>query len=86
MIVSDLVLTQPLAPDLRAGVDRFVGCVAGAAVREDYLREMRDAGFAAVEVLAESRYDPGLAALPEDSPERAAFDAVRSITVRARKE
>jgi arsenite methyltransferase len=85
MVVSDLVLVRPLSPEMQRSVDLYVGCVAGASLREEYLSLARDAGFEQVEVLAETRYDPGLSSLPDGSPERAAFDAVRSITLRAVK-
>ncbi len=88
-LVSDLVLTRPLAPGQEKDVDLYVGCVAGASLREDYLRMMREAGFADVEVVGEGRYEVGLDSLPPnssgDSPERDAFAAVTSIKVRARK-
>jgi arsenite methyltransferase len=85
MLVSDLVLTRPLAPELRNDVELYVGCVAGASLRDDYLGAMREAGFADVEVVAESGYAVGLDSLPADSPERNAFAAVVSVKVRARK-
>ena len=85
MMVSDLVLTHPLSPELQRSVDLYVGCIAGAALEDEYLRLIRDAGFAAVEVVKETGYDVGLAELPPQSPERAAFAAVRSITVKATK-
>jgi SAM-dependent methyltransferase len=85
MLVSDLVLLRPLDEEARRNVDLYVGCVAGASLRDDYLRMMRAAGFVDVEVVAEGRYTIGQAALPPDSPERAAFDAVTSVKVRARR-
>ena len=85
MLVSDLVLTRPLTPELQKNVDLYVGCVAGASLREDYLAMMRAAGFADVEVLSEGRYEVGRGALPEGSAEHEAFDAVVSVKVRARK-
>jgi len=85
MLVSDLVLTRPLSPALQKDVDLYVGCVAGASLREDYLRMMREAGFTEVEVVGEGRYEVGLDQLGADSPEREAFDSVVSIKVRARK-
>jgi SAM-dependent methyltransferase len=85
LLVSDLVLTRPLSPALQKNVDLYVGCVAGASLRDDYLRMMREAGFADVQVVAESGYSVGLDALPPDSPERDAFAAVTSVKVRARK-
>ncbi len=85
MLVSDLVLTRPLTPELEKNVDLYVGCVAGASLREDYLGMMRAAGFADVEVLSEGRYEVGRGALPEGSAEHEAFTAVVSVKVRARK-
>ena len=85
MLLSDLVLTRPLAPALRQDVALYVGCVAGASLEDDYLRMIREAGFADVEVVAAGSYTVGMDALPADSPVREAFAAVRSVKVRARK-
>jgi len=85
LMVSDLVLTRPLTPELRENVVLYVGCVAGAAMKDDYLAMMRAAGFADVEIVEEHGYTVGLDTLPEGSPEREAFAAVVSIKVRARK-
>ena len=85
LVVSDLVLTGPLAPELRRDVALYVGCVAGALPEAEYLQAIRDAGFARVEVLSRSGYDVGTEVLGEDSPERAAFRVVASIKVRAEK-
>jgi SAM-dependent methyltransferase len=85
LLVSDLVLTRPLAPEQEKDVDLYVGCVAGASLREDYLRMMKEAGFTDIEVVGEGRYEVGLDSLPADSPERDAFAAVTSIKVRALK-
>ncbi|HVP38239.1 MAG TPA: arsenite methyltransferase [Candidatus Saccharimonadales bacterium] len=85
MLVSDLVLLRPLDPALQKNVDLYVGCVAGAALREDYLRMIREAGFAGVEVVEERPYTVGESFLAPDSPEAAAFQAVTSVKVRALK-
>jgi arsenite methyltransferase len=85
LLVSDLVLTRPLTPELQKDVDLYVGCVAGAALRQDYLQMMHGAGFRDVEVLSEGRYEVGRGTVPEASRESEAFAAVVSITVRARK-
>jgi arsenite methyltransferase len=85
IVVSDLVLTRPLPPALQQRVDLLVGCVAGASLRDDYLRMMREAGFTNVEIAAESGYDVGLPSVAEGSEEREAFAAVRSVKVRATK-
>jgi hypothetical protein len=76
---------KPLTPELQRSIDCYVGCVAGASPKEEYLRLMREAGFREVEVLSESRYTVGLENLPEASAELAAYDAVASVKVRAVK-
>jgi SAM-dependent methyltransferase len=83
IVVSDLVLTRPLPAQLKQRVDLLVGCVAGASLRDDYLRLMREAGFAGVEIVAESGYEVGIENLAKDTAERDAFTAVRSVKVRA---
>jgi arsenite methyltransferase len=85
MVVSDLVLRRPLAPELQKNVDLHVGCVAGASLEADYLGFIRDAGFQKVEIVKQSGYSIGAEHLPAGSPERDAFDAVASIQVRAIK-
>jgi arsenite methyltransferase len=85
MLVSDLVLTRALEPEQQRDLDLYVGCVAGASLREDYLGMMRAAGFADVEVVHESGYEVGGDRLEPESSAARAFAAVRSVKVRARK-
>jgi len=85
MLVSDLVLTRELGPELTKNVDLYVGCVAGASLKDEYLRHIREAGFSGVEVVDESGYAVGAENLAKGSKERAAFDAVVSVKVRAWK-
>jgi SAM-dependent methyltransferase len=84
-LVSDLVLTRPLAPGQQRDLDLYVGCVAGASQREEYLAMMREAGFTGVEVVHESRYDVGADNLEPGSPQAGVFEAVRSVKVRGWK-
>src|SRR5439155_2783507 len=49
LAVSDLVLTRPLSQQARNDVELYVGCVAGALLKDEYLDAMRSAGFGAVE-------------------------------------
>jgi arsenite methyltransferase len=56
LMVSDLVLTKELPPAIRDSVEAYVGCLAGAARKEDYIRYMKDAGFQGVHILSESGY------------------------------
>ena len=83
LVVSDLVLTRELPPELQRDVALYAGCVAGASIRDDYLALIRAAGFRDVEVLSETGYDVGTESLAEDSRIRQAFASVRSVKVRA---
>lgn len=85
MLLSDLVLTRPLTEEMRRDVALYVGCVAGAAMKDEYLGMIRDAGFADVEVMEERGYAVGLDTLPAGGMQREAFAAVVSVKVRARK-
>jgi SAM-dependent methyltransferase len=95
--VSDIVLERPLPAALRASVEAYVGCIAGASLREDYLRDIREAGFGDVRVESEAGFadvfsldDPLVReamqrhGLGEDEVRRVLAD-VRSVHVFARK-
>jgi len=84
MLVSDLVLIRPLSDQLKNSVEAYVGCVAGASMKEDYLQLMRNAGFDQVEIVKENGYDVGLEGLQDDLMNEA-FSSVSSVKVRANK-
>jgi arsenite methyltransferase len=54
LAISDLVLGAPLPPGLLKSTEAYVGCVAGAMLRDDYLEAIARAGFQTVEVAAEA--------------------------------
>jgi arsenite methyltransferase len=56
--VSDVVAQGTLLDDLRADMEAWVGCVAGALEESEYRRLLADAGFADVEVEVTRVYDP----------------------------
>lgn len=85
LVISDLVLERPLPPELLRSVELYVGCVAGASVKAEFLEHARAAGFESVEIVEERRYTVGTESLAEGSAELAAFDAVTSVKVRALK-
>jgi arsenite methyltransferase len=85
LLVSDLVLTRPLPESVRASVEAYVGCIAGASLKDEYLRQIRDAGFTNVEVVEERGYGPGADMLPDVVKDAKAWDAVLSVKVRATK-
>ncbi len=56
--VSDVVSQGELPADLRADMEAWVGCVAGALEENEYLRLLADAGFDDVEMQVTRFYDP----------------------------
>lgn len=72
LMVSDIVLTRPLPDALKNSVAAYIGCVAGASLKEDYLGAMRQAGFEDVTIQGETPFpvdcvttDPMLSSLAE---------------------
>ncbi|MBC7230575.1 MAG: arsenite methyltransferase [Actinobacteria bacterium] len=97
LMVSDIVLDGELPPAVRESAAAYVGCISGAARREEYLGMIREAGFEEVEVAEESVFpidcmanDPTAQAvmagldLPRQELDRL-LEAVRSVRVRAVK-
>ena len=97
LTVSDIVLTQPLPDSIRHSVAAYVGCVAGASLKDEYLAAIRDAGFEQVEVVGETAYAadtllelPDVKQIVDESTlsmdeARAAAGSVVSVKVRAFK-
>ncbi|MDD4857909.1 MAG: arsenite methyltransferase [Candidatus Krumholzibacteria bacterium] len=56
LVVSDVVLLEPLPDELRESEDLLVGCVANAEMKEDYIALIGKAGFLNVAVLKEKGY------------------------------
>jgi len=84
VVLSDLVLVGPLPEAVRTSVEAYVGCIAGASAKDEYLTLMREAGFEGVEVLEEKKYGAG-AFGPDEKEAEATLEAVRSVKVRAFK-
>ncbi len=59
LMVSDVVLLEDLPPAVKASVEAYVACVAGAARKEVYLQAIRDAGLQDVRVVDEVLYPAG---------------------------
>jgi arsenite methyltransferase len=84
LMVSDLVLRRPLSDGLRNSVEAYVGCVAGASLKDDYLALMQEAGFREVSIVDQRVYDVGLEVIQEELRSEA-LEAVVSVKVRAVK-
>jgi arsenite methyltransferase len=57
--LSDVVLLRPLPPVLANSAAAYLGCVAGASLKSDYLDMLRAAGFKDVRVVGESQFNVG---------------------------
>ncbi len=80
-MVSDLVLAKSLPESLRGSVEAYVGCLAGAIKKDEYLGLIKQAGFQDIKVVSESGY-------PVDAMFdnlESAQDAILSIKVSAVK-
>ncbi|MFC1862196.1 arsenite methyltransferase [Chloroflexota bacterium] len=53
VMVSDIALLKELPPALKSNIAAYVGCVAGATTREEYLATVAAAGFKEVEIVNE---------------------------------
>jgi arsenite methyltransferase len=56
MMISDLVLSKPLPEILKESVGAYVGCIAGAIPRNEYLETIAAAGFRDVGIAEESTF------------------------------
>jgi arsenite methyltransferase len=95
MVISDVVLTEPLPEAIAADVTALTGCVAGAALRDEYLATIAAAGLADIEVVSDKGFGAvALTMIPEAMLQQAravgidierVADTVRSLTIRAQK-
>jgi hypothetical protein len=51
LAISDIALKRPLPEDLARNMLAYVGCIAGAELISDYERDLREAGFEAVQIV-----------------------------------
>jgi len=54
LMVSDLVLLKELPDTIKKSASAYVSCVGGAALKDDYLRAIKRAGFKEVKVVEEN--------------------------------
>ena len=53
LMVSDIVLLKPLPDVIRNSIEAYVGCVAGASLRDEYLEDIKAAGFGDIKIVGE---------------------------------
>jgi len=62
LMVSDITLLKELPEEIRNSVAAYVGCVAGAINKKEYLEAIRAAGFEETKVLSEATFPTELLA------------------------
>lgn len=95
--VSDIVLTAPLPDFIRKSAEAYTACIAGAIMKDEYIKTIKQAGFKTVKIIEESHFpiefmanDPtakmfiAKSSLPKKQLEAAAHSVV-SIKVQATK-
>jgi len=56
IMISDIVLLEELPEAIRKSVQAYVGCIAGAMLKDAYLNAIREAGFKDVRVIDEAAF------------------------------
>jgi arsenite methyltransferase len=97
LLVSDIVLLNELPDSIKKSVTAYIGCVAGASKKDDYLRLIKAAGFKDVSIADETSFassmgatDPIVESLVNDfgvakSDLKTLANSIKSIKVQAVK-
>jgi ubiquinone/menaquinone biosynthesis C-methylase UbiE len=62
LMVSDIVLLKELPAEIKNSVAAYIGCVAGATTKKEYLEAIQKAGFEETKVLGEATFSVELLA------------------------
>jgi len=83
LMVSDIVLLADLPQEIANSVSAYVGCIAGASKKSDYLEAIKAAGFAEVKVLDETVFPTG--SMGNDPTVKAVIEEAHITPAQARK-
>jgi arsenite methyltransferase len=83
LMVSDIVLLAELPKAIISSVEAYVGCVAGASQKGDYLEAIRSAGFQDIKVVDETVFPTG--SLADDPTIKAIIKEARLTPTQAKK-
>ena len=74
LMVSDIVLLKELPDFVKDSIEAYVGCIAGAMLKDEYIGAIKDAGFEGVDIVGETTFptelmanDPTVAAIIKES-------------------
>lgn len=71
MMISDIVQLKPLPEATLKSIEAYVGCIAGASLKQDYVSMIQAAGFRDIEILSETTFG---AALPSEGDAKIVLD------------
>jgi arsenite methyltransferase len=74
LMVSDIVVTQELPDVIKSSFAAYVGCIAGAVMKEEYLQTIKGAGFHDVRVVDEQPFS--IDAIANDPTAQALIDKI----------
>jgi len=55
LMISDIVLLREIPKELQESVQAYIGCVAGAEKKDDYINQIKRAGFKDVHIVEETQ-------------------------------
>jgi len=56
LMISDIVLLKELPEFIMNSMEAYIGCVAGALLKDDYIKAMRNAGFKDIKILDQTGF------------------------------
>lgn len=56
LMVSDIVLLKELPDNIESSIEAYVGCVAGAMLKDEYIETIKAAGFQEVKVIDQTSF------------------------------
>jgi len=56
LMISDIVLLKELPDPIRDSIEAYIGCVAGATMKHEYLETIKNAGFKDLQVIDETNF------------------------------
>jgi len=85
LMISDIVLLKELPDFIKNSIEAYVGCVAGAVIKDEYIEAIKDAGFQKVKIISEATFpsecvinDPTAKALIESL--KMPLERIREVT------
>ncbi|NYT00593.1 MAG: arsenite methyltransferase [Methanocellales archaeon] len=56
LVISDLVLLKELPDFIKNSVEAYIGCLSGAMMRDEYIEDIKRAGFQGVKIIEETTF------------------------------